>query len=183
MSVIHYVSHLWLDRGHISGTDPSDREGALVQAAKECWAYLVACALDIVEDPLSPWAMTPMYWNFVWTHSHIMKTWTSVFMYELQGYKVQWLHNRQAVGMDEQGNKMKSDSIHTWTSPGWFHVGSFQVLSSESTIPKMVPQLSHALPRWNWHTISNCFWFFLRPSETQKHWKHWEEQLLYLFNF
>ena len=39
------------------------------------------------------------------------------------------------------------DSIHTWTSPGWFHVGSFQVPSSGSTVPKMVPQLSCTLPR------------------------------------
>ena len=76
-----------------------------------------------------------------------------------------------------------TDSIHTWTSPGWFCVGSFQVPSSGSTIPKMVPQLSHAQPRRNWHTISNCFWFFLCPSKTRKHQKHREEQLLYLFNF
>ena len=61
------------------------------------------------------------------------------------------------------------DSIHTWTSPGWFRVGSFQVPSSGSTVLKMVLQLSCALLRRNWHTISNCFWFFPHPSETQKH--------------
>ena len=76
-----------------------------------------------------------------------------------------------------------SDSIHTWTSPGWFHVGSFQIPSSGSTIPKMVPQLSRTLLRQNWHTISNCFWFFPCHSETQKHWKHQKEQLLYFFDF
>ena len=78
---------------------------------------------------------------------------------------------------------IQDDSIHTWTSPGWFHVGKFQVPGSGSAVPKMVPQLSHALLRRNWHTISNCFQFFLCPSKTWKHQKHWEEQLLYLFNF